>query len=450
MPARAKNRKRKPINWVLGVLIAVNMCRLLAYVGTFSPVFSPLIYPGLAPPGWHNITPHGNIILYDFADSSTTPGLMAACGTSFSVDIRDPSTWNFGFRFWLSRDGGNTWQLVHPPSAGGASACEVKTGIDGGVSFTKDYGELRTGHWASSSTWVTRDFGKTWHHPAPDPTVTVGGHPTAVTSLLPRAGIWYGLYDTHDTYGDQALAISFDRGATWRPLTTNPSALVMKGWRASKEFVEQQIVADYRGDHAWYRIVYTDKQAPVLEHSADDGQSWKAVGPIGTEYSALIGIATNYMQPVSLCAASVYEQLSQSALSASADGGLTWRQGTVPPGYLDTVGVTSFSVAMDAKGSCYTGYHFGRGGPQYEGNHGSYCAVMRLSPGVDTLLALPLGGYCELANGDAVNLTYVPDQNRMHGRLIVHGSVGVGGWPALGANLAAETDDEKVIWMAAP
>ncbi|HEX8032610.1 MAG TPA: hypothetical protein VF510_02125 [Ktedonobacterales bacterium] len=449
-PARADKRKRKGTNWAGGVLISLQLCIMLAFVGAFSPVFSPLIYPRLAPAGWHNITPHGNIILYDFAVSATTPGLMAACGTSFSVDIRDPSTWNFGFRFWVSSDGGASWQGMHPPLGGNASSCGVAVGIDGGVSCTKDYGQIQHGQWASSSTWVTLDFGKSWQRPPPAPTVTVDGYSAAVTPLLRRAGIWYGLYNTHDTYGDQALTVSSDNGATWHPLTTTPSALVKQGWRASDYFVEHEVVPDYSGDHAWYRVVYMDNQVPVLEHSVDDGQSWTAVGPIGNEFTAWIVLAVNPAQPGSLCADIPIVQLNQLELRSSGNGGKTWRQGSMPPGYTNTVGVNSFSPVMDAQGSCYTGYHFGRGGPQYEGNDGSYCAVMRLPPGADTFQALPLGGYCGLSNGDPVFLTYMPAWNSMSGRLVIYGRVASAGWPALGAGLAGETDDDKVIWMTVP
>lgn len=449
-PVRVDKRQRTWTNWVRGAHIGLLLCILLAFVGVFSPVFSPMIYPRLAPAGWHNITPHGHIILYDFAVIATTPGLMAACGTSFSVDVRDPSTWNFGFRFWVSRDGGASWQGVHPPLGGSASSCEVTVGTDGGVTFTTDYGQIQNGQWASSSARVTRDFGKSWHRPAPAASVTVDGHSAAVTPLLPRAGIWYGLYQTQDAYGDQALAVSSDNGATWRPLVTTPSALVKQGWWASDEFVEHQVVPDYSGGHAWYRVVYKDNQAPVLEHSVDDGQAWTAVGPIGSEYSALIALAVNAGRPERLCADAPNEQLNQLELHTSGNGGQTWHQGSMPAGYADTVGQNSLFPVMDAQGNCYTGYHFGRGGPEYAGNDGSYCAVMRLSPGADTLRALPLGGNCGLANGDPVMLTYVPSWNGMSGRLVIRGSVASDGWPALGAGLAGETDDDKVIWMAVP
>jgi hypothetical protein len=376
---------------------------------------------------------------------------MAACGTSTTVDIRDSSTWNFGFRFWVSRDGGASWQPVHPPLGGGASSCEATIGIGGGVSFTTDYGPIQNGQWASSSTWVTRDFGKSWQRPAPAPTVTVDGHAAAVTPLLPRAGSWYGLYDTQDTYGDQALAVSSDNGATWQPLTTTPSALVKQGWRGAGDFfVEHEVVPDYSGDHAWYRVAYRINQAPMLEHSVDDGQSWAAVGPIGSGYRGALFLAVNPAQPERLYADSPNVQLNQLELRSSGNGGQTWQQGSMPAGYTDTVGVNSLSPVMDAQGSCYTGYHFGRGGPQYQGNNGSYCAVMRLPPGSDTLQALPLGGYCELANSDAVSLTYVPAWNSRSGRLVIQGSVAVVGWAALGAGLAGETNDDKVIWMAVP
>jgi hypothetical protein len=449
-PVREHKRKVRWSDWLVRAELALLLCFLLAFVGALSPVFSPLVYPRLAPAGWHNITPHGHIILYDFAVSATTPGLMAACATSFSVDIRDPSTWNFGFRFWVSRDGGASWQGVHPPLGGGASSCEVAVGIDGGVSFTKDYGDLHNGQWASSSTWVTLDFGKSWHRPAPAPTVIVAGQSAPVTPLVPRAGIWYGLYDTHDTYGDEALATSSDNGTTWQPLSTTPSALVKQGWRARGDFVDRDVVPDYHSDHWWYRAVYMVNQAPVLERSMDDGHSWTAVGPIGSAFTAVIVLATNPAQPDRLCADVPYEQTYHLELRSSADGGQTWQQGSMPAAYLDTVGDNSLSPVMDAQGSCYTGYHFGRGGPQYEDGHGSYCALLRLSPGADVLQALPLGGYCGLGNGDPVIPIYVPAGNGMSGRLVIEGSIANGGWIALAAGLSGETDDDKVIWMAVP
>lgn len=447
-------RTRRWSNRLTVALIALNLCFLLSMVGAFSPVFSPLIYPRLAPAGWHNITPHGNIILNDFAVSTTTPGLAAACATSFSIDVRDPSTWiPGGFRFWLSRDGGASWQGVHPPLPGGG-ACEITLGLDGSAGFTMDYGDIRNGQWASTSTWVTRDFGTSWHRPAPTPTVLVDGQSAPVTPLLPRAGIWYGLYDTHDPYSDKALAVSSDNGASWQPLSTTPSALVKQGWRAFGYYEpDHQIAPDYRDDHSWYRTVYKDNQGPVLEHSTDDGQSWAAVGPIGIASDGYIALAANPAQPDRLCADAPVGPNGPADLldlRASDDGGQTWRQGSIPATYLDTVGRTSFGPVMDAQGSCYIGYLYGRGGPPYEDDHGSYCAVMRLPPGADTLQALSLGGYCGLPNGDLVDLTYVPTGNGMSGRLVTRGSFAVGGWHTLAAFPAGETDDEKVIWMAVP
>jgi hypothetical protein len=451
-PAPLHKHRRRPkwFGWLSAVVIALNLGQLLAMLGAFAPVFSPLIYPRLAPAGWQNITPHGNIILNDFAVSTTTPGLMAACATSFSVDVRDPSTWSLGgFRFWLSHDGGASWQGVHPPLTGGA-ACEVTLGLDGSAAFTMDYGD---GQWASTTTWVTRDSGKSWRRPAPAPVVMVDGQSAPVTPLVVRPGILYGLYTTHDQYGDGALAVSYDNGTTWRPLPTTASALVQQVWRANTkftEFVDHQVVPDYRGDHWWYRVVSTDGQVPMLEHSLNDGQSWTAVGAIGSEYRGLIVLAVNPAQPDRLCADSGYAQVNPIELRSSADGGQTWREGSMPAAYLHTVGENSWWPVMDAQGNCYTGYHFGRGGPQYEGNDGSYCAVMRLAPEADALQALPAGGYCGLANGDPLQLTYVPAGHGMSGRLVVRGALANGGWAAAAGGLAGETDYDKVMWMAVP
>ena len=58
---------------------------LLSFLGVFAPVFSPLVYANLAPPQWHNATPHGGIILTGFAVSADDPGLAFAWGAWPSV-----------------------------------------------------------------------------------------------------------------------------------------------------------------------------------------------------------------------------------------------------------------------------------------------------------------------------------------------------------------------------
>src|SRR4029450_6902187 len=99
-------------------------------------------------------------------------------------------------------------------------------------------------------------------------------------------------------------------------------------------------------------MLRTDGQAWVLEHSDDDGQHWIAIGRIGADLSRGVALAVYPAQPGSVCAAH-YGETSSIELLSSVDGGMTWRAGTMPSGYDDTSGETSYNPQMDAHGTCY-------------------------------------------------------------------------------------------------
>jgi hypothetical protein len=64
-----------------------------------------MVYANLAPPNWHNATPHGKMTLGDFDVSTDHPGLAVACANLWTLAW--PAPWPLGpTRYWRSTDGG--------------------------------------------------------------------------------------------------------------------------------------------------------------------------------------------------------------------------------------------------------------------------------------------------------------------------------------------------------
>ena len=427
-------------NWFWLVWGALIVCLLLNYFGAFSPLLSPTVYPQLAPAGWRNITPHGRIVLDDFDASTTAAGLMIACGTSYSLDVTDPSTWKFSaLRFWLSHDGGATWQALHPPLPDDKQ-CAVAFRVDGGIYVSQgDFPQLL------DTGLVSYDDGKTWQREPPLPTAVANGKVVAITPLMLRGDTAYGSYDSDDSYGDSGLAVSADNGQTWEPLAVTPSMLVEQGWKVDNHFTP-----DYRNDHWWYRTIQADGTAPTLEHSVDDGQHWMAVGQVA---SGLIGgavLAVNPQQPGHICAAYYTGETNHVDLFASADGGTTWRAGVMPLGYENTSGERSYNPQMDAQGTCYQGYHFKREGSPDNGLADSRYIFFRLTPQSDTLQSLPVTG--DDVTGEIYNFSvrYVPAVNGMSGRLVAQSLLSYRSWAAVFSDPAGEASDLQILWTPVP
>lgn len=76
--ARPTRRRRR---WLAIIALALPFMQLMPYLGLLSPVVSPFVYANLAPPQWRNATPHGTIVLSDFAASTDDPGLAFACAS---------------------------------------------------------------------------------------------------------------------------------------------------------------------------------------------------------------------------------------------------------------------------------------------------------------------------------------------------------------------------------
>ena len=112
MPLRALHLRRR--RWLSIISFVLASIPLMPFLGLLSPVLSPLVYPDLAPPTWHNATPHGNIVLYGFAVSTDDPGLAFACGSLFTLAW--PNPWSIGnMRYWRTTDGGAHWHMLQPP-----------------------------------------------------------------------------------------------------------------------------------------------------------------------------------------------------------------------------------------------------------------------------------------------------------------------------------------------
>ena len=432
---KPRNAKRRAFR-VLGLLPGITY--LLSLFGVFSPILSPLVYPNLAPPGWHNITPHGKIVLDDFAASDETPGLLIACGSAFNITVIDPTTWIPGrLHFWFSRDGGAHWQLLHPPF-GDVQQCGVSlpAGEPGTIIASVSasaYSTPSTNATATWVTWISSDTGASWHRITPNPVYGLGAYH--------RHGLLYGL-GSSDNSTDYTLAMSANDGATWMPIPSTPSKLQLQGWHTNSDSTPP--VPDYREDHAWYRTVSMRGQPPMLEHSVDDGRTWALLGAIGTEPFQSVLLATTPLLPGHLCAARLSGVINHLSLFASADGGQTWQKGVMPANLANTTGETAFSLQIGANGDCYQGYHYHR--PQAPEHENDYM-FLRLSPQVSDLQEIPLGNSQNVFSGDT---RYVPAGNGMGARLIVNSELPGFGWASIFSGAATETDQDQLLWAAVP
>ena len=416
----------------------------LTIFGAFSPIFSPLIYSALAPAGWHNITPHGKTVLFGVASSVDTPGLILACGSSFTIAPTDPSTWLFGrLHFWLTHDGGTRWQLLHPPFENGDD-CEVAAPPGGnGTLFAGILPKFSLTPPTTASTatlWVSHNAGTTWRRVTAN-TAGAGHWPHVDIGSYYRHGVLYGGRTVDSPDGSSSLfAMSIDDGATWTTIESAPSGLEQQGWQ-----VDTNPLPDYRSELAWYRALSHSGQPPMLEHSRDDAHHWDVVGPIGTEPLRDVLLATTPHAPERLCAAHIAGQADHVSLLSSADGGHTWRTGMNPPNTPSTSG-EMYWLEISTGGDCYQGYHYRIVSPGKSQTLLGY-GVWHLGADSTVMRILPMGNDMNL---DDSATAYVPAGAGLPSRLIVEPMLADHTWAAVFSGLAGENNDQRILWHAAP
>jgi hypothetical protein len=408
----------------------------MPYLGLLAPVVSPIVYTSLAPPQWHNVTPHGTLVLHEFAFSTDDPGLAIACASLFTLAWPEP--WAIGHtRYWRSTDGGAHWQMFEPPFASQQN-CDlaVPAGGNGTVLAVVSASDNS----ASAALWVSHDEGSTWHQvvtaPTGDPAGNLAGD---IHFLVYRNGLMYGSMDVGSATGGGVFAVSTNDGATWTALESNPDRLEQQGWQV------ESIVPDYHAVGCWYRILSLAGSAPLLEHSQDNGATWSVVGPIGNSPLAGLALAASPALPGQLCAGLISPQTSRVILLASADGGQSWRAGTMPTALQSAQGETSLNIAMGATGDCYEGFHYGLGREPNVGN--SHYGFLCLASDSNVLRDIPL---TDDGNSLALTFAYVPADNGLPARLVTELDGTYPGWASLFSGLAAETTDGQIVWHAVP
>jgi hypothetical protein len=82
----------------------------------------------VAPSGWHNVTPPGQVTNPSYAVSVDAPGLILACGAMLETSFTSFGKWNL--RLLRSDDGGAHWRNLEAPFLKSNSECAV-TAITG-------------------------------------------------------------------------------------------------------------------------------------------------------------------------------------------------------------------------------------------------------------------------------------------------------------------------------
>ncbi len=248
----------------------------------------------------------------------------------------------------------------------------------------------------------------------------------------------HGILYSDSTSEDAALAYSTDGGVTWTSIPSSPSKLQRQGWQIGG------VVADYRGDSWWYRVLSTQGQPPMLEQSVDDGRTWTLVGAIGTEPFQSVLLATTPLLPGHLCAARVSAETNHLSIFSSADGGRTWQTAAMPANLANTSGETAYTLQIGANGDCYQGYHYHRAHtPENQYNY----VFLHLSPQSPVLQEIPIGGTKDVFSG---NTKYIPAGNGMGARLVVQSFGPSPGWASVFSGAATETDSGQILWAAVP
>lgn len=460
MTGQAKG-ERRVVGWRAGPLTLLLAGALCVLAGCGAAATSRDGYS--VPAGWHDIgIPTSNGIVA-YAASPDVPGLIFACAGD---QTRYVSGAPMGAaHLWRTRDFGAHWELL-PRPAGLFAGCSI-TLPPGGNGLVFVSSALDGTGSAGATIAVSEDAGTTWQTIL----TTSGGGPAPIELLdrvLAGSVVRGGrLYATGSPVPvklpgglGQRFAVSADEGRTWTALEPQADPLSGQG------YVVQSIAPDERQDGAWFRLWGLTQGAPltpgasgqpptaVLQHSADDGQTWQTLGPLplGGGY-AVAGegaavLATTPLRPGRLCAGFdlaasevttsgaaqaraprepvgqvlplglrvgvPYQPPHATALLASDDAGQTWTGGIVAQHPHNTFAPVAPEVSINERGDCFTAD-----------------AAMTSGPGVTSALIYDTTIW-ELARGQsqAGSLT------RMHG-LVVRQALAVPVSAAAGPRLVA-------------
>jgi hypothetical protein len=70
-------------------------------------------HASVAPSGWHNVTPLGQVTHPSYAVSADIPGLILACGATLTASLASLGKWNLGLQ--RSDAGGAHWRNLEAP-----------------------------------------------------------------------------------------------------------------------------------------------------------------------------------------------------------------------------------------------------------------------------------------------------------------------------------------------
>jgi hypothetical protein len=305
--------RRQPLTF--SSLVLMIFLFLLPTFGAFSPLLLPSIYPKLAPEGWHNITPHGNIVLYSYDASVDEPGLVLACGSLFTITWNDPSTWRFGQKHdWLSQNGGITWKRLDTPfDLGDDCTVALPLGHLGTLVEVISHGD--NAPLAPATVWVSHDYGRSWTQQPQAGSALDSG------SWIYRHGVLYG-DQTDGATGAARFSRSTDDGIAWTALSEIPDRLV------GSDRLFEGYVPDFRQDYAWYGELTHAGQPSTLISSQDDGATWVKFGQIPAPQALVL--ATSPLAPDHICAASATDAPARVRILTGSDGGTTWHIGVLP------------------------------------------------------------------------------------------------------------------------